>query len=174
MKTLLTLLALLLFTSTINAATANLLWDASPTVGVTYHVYQSAGTNPFSLALTTASTSATMAFTVTTRFYVAAFNSDGESTPSNTLTVNPPGVSPPAPPTNLRATAISASRIDLQWDPFSLSSVFVERNLMPIAVVTAQSYYLDTGLRKNRVYSYRVRGTNTEYSTAASAKTFRH
>lgn len=173
MKKLLILLAALLFTGSVNAATANLAWDASPTAGVQYHIYQSVGTNPFSLVLTTASTSATVTFTTSTRYYVTAFNTNGESGPSNTLTVVPPA-SPPAPPTNLRATAISASRIDLQWTPEDYE-VFVERNQTTIAVLPrAQSYYLDTGLRKNRWYSYRIRGSDTGYSSTVAARTFRH
>lgn len=172
------LLALLIaLTTSLNAATVNLAWDPSPTTtpAVTYRVYSSAGTAPFALVLTTASTSATLTFSVSTRYYITAFNTNGESGPSNTLTITPPAT-PPAPPTNLRSTAISASRIDLQWeppnDPFD---IFVERNQALIAVVpNTQSFYLDTGLRKNRFYSYRVRGAGTEYSNTATARTFRH
>lgn len=171
MKTLITLLACI-FTAAANAATANLQWDPSVTPGVTYRVYQSAGTAPFALVLTTASTSATLIFTGTTRFYTTAFNSDGESVASNVLTVVAPA-SPPAPPTNLRSTAISASRIDLQWDPYE-ALVFVERNNLPIATVgPGFSYYLDTGLRQGKWYSYRIRGDGTEYSNTTTAKTFR-
>lgn len=170
------LLALLIvLTTSLNAASVNLAWDASPTATpvVTYRVYSSAGTAPFALVLTTASTSATLTFSVSTRYYITAFNTNGESGPSNTLTVTPPAT-PPAPPTNLRSTAISASRIDLQWDLYD-SDVYVERNQSLIATVpSTQSFFLDTHLRKNRWYSYRVRGAGTEYSNTATAKTFRH
>lgn len=170
------LLALLIvLTTSLNAASVNLAWDASPTTApaVSYRVYASAGTAPFALVLTTASTSATLTFSVSTRYYITAFNTNGESGPSNTLTVTPPAT-PPAPPTNLRSTAISASRIDLQWDLYD-SDVYVERNQSLIATVpSTQSFFLDTDLRKNRWYSYRVRGAGTEYSNTATAKTFRH
>lgn len=172
MKKLITLVVALLFTTVSYAASVNLAWDPSVTPGVNYRVFQSAGTAPFVLVLTTSSTSATLTFTGTTRFYTTAFNSDGESVASNVLTVVAPA-SPPAPPTNLRSTAISASRIDLQWDPYE-ALVFVERNNLPIATVgPGFSYYLDTGLRQGKWYSYRIRGDGTEYSNTTTAKTFR-
>lgn len=290
-----TLLALLLSLSTLHADSVNLIWDPSPTVGVSYRLYQSVGLNPFSVAIETGTaTIASVTVVVPTRFYVTAFSPAGESVPSNTITYTPviagtvtisvpvlsptialpgaiinaaatfrnetsapfiiaegvitarrPGASndagpfdnftpvilaqtvpvgatiaisgswtvpvgapvgqwrayiairdslgawidgpnaffqviaaptvPPAPPTNLRATPLSASRIDLQWSPYTLSSVFVERNQTLVAIVpSTQSFYLDTGLRKNRFYSYRIRGDGTDYSNTTSARTFSH
>lgn len=169
------LFALFFLAVSVCADNVNLAWDASPTPGVSYRVYQSVGTNTaFSVARETGTTtSAAFIVTVPTRFYVTAFNANGESTGSNIITFTPAPPPPPAPPTNLRATTISASRIDLHWSPYMLSSVFVERNQALIAVVpNTQSYYLDTGLRRSHRYSYRVRGTEGEYSNTVTARTF--
>src|SRR5439155_7235735 len=46
-------------------------------------------------------------------FRVVSYNSAGDSAPSNAATVTTPGA--PAAPSNLSATAVSASRVDLAW-----------------------------------------------------------
>ncbi|MDQ7064155.1 MAG: S8 family serine peptidase [candidate division KSB1 bacterium] len=106
---------------------------------------------------------------------VNAFNAvnDGGTTPN-----------PPAAPSNLTATAVSTSQIDLSWtdnsnneDGFKIerkdpgSTTFVE-----IAQVGANvTNYSDTGLNPNSTYTYRVRAFNADgnsgYSNEASATT---
>jgi subtilisin family serine protease len=90
---------------------------------------------------------------------------------------------PPAAPTNLVATVVSSSRIDLQWmDTSTYEGGFkIERstdgvNFVQIATRGANSTtYASTGLAPNTVYYYRVRaydGSNhSDYSGAASATT---
>jgi hypothetical protein len=91
--------------------------------------------------------------------------------------------STPAAPSNLSAVAISRTRIDLTWsDNSSNETGFrVERStngssFTQIATLGANATaYSSTGLRRNRVYYYRVRAYNAAgnsgYSNTASART---
>jgi len=91
----------------------------------------------------------------------------------------------PAAPTNLTATTISRSQINLSWVDHSdnESGFKIERcknasctNFVEIAQVAANvTTFANTGLTKNTTYNYRVRafnaGGNSAYSNTASAKT---
>jgi hypothetical protein len=97
------------------------------------------------------------------------------------------GVPPPAPaaPSNLTATAVSSSEIDLAWtDNANNETGFkIERcqnagcsNFAQIATVGADvTTFNDTGLTASTTYSYRVRATNlggdSAYSNTATATT---
>jgi hypothetical protein len=86
---------------------------------------------------------------------------------------------PPTQPTNLSASALSSSRIDLAWDA-STDNVGVEgyrvyRDEAQIASVTETSYS-DTGLAPSNSYSYQVQafdaaGNTSALSSPASATT---
>lgn len=93
------------------------------------------------------------------------------------ILLKPVPPTPPATPTNLTATAISSSQINLAWsDPASNESGFrVERKLgaggtyAEIATVAANvSSYSDTGLAASTTYYYRVRAYNATGSSAYS------
>jgi hypothetical protein len=91
----------------------------------------------------------------------------------------------PAAPSNLTATAFSATEIDLVWTDISNKEAGfkIERcqgagctNFVQIATVGANvTAYWDTGLSANTAYSYRVRsynsGGDSAYSNTASATT---
>ena len=93
------------------------------------------------------------------------------------------GGSTPAAPSDLTATAVSSSRIDLTWsDNSSDESGFeIERQsggsgFAQIATVGAETTsHADTGLAASTTYDYRVRATNAHdssaYSNTASATT---
>ena len=94
---------------------------------------------------------------------------------------------PPAAPSNLSATTISSSQINLSWtDNSNNESGFrIERcknanciNYVQIAEVGANiTTFADTGLTKNTTYRYRVRafnaGGNSAYSAPATGKTLK-
>lgn len=96
------------------------------------------------------------------------------------ITVTPP---PPAAPTNLSATAVSESQIDLTWSDNSSneSGFYIERatdgvTFSQIASVGANvTAYSDGGLDAGTAYDYRVRAYNatgtSAYSNVAGATT---
>ncbi len=89
----------------------------------------------------------------------------------------------PLPPTNLRSQGISVSSIDLYWDTFTPLPVSIERSRDAInfaAVGTAGPgvvAWMDTGLRRNTSYAYRLRSFNTAgfspYTGTTVARTLR-
>jgi hypothetical protein len=135
-----------------------------------------AGTTTYSDLSTAAST--------TYSYRVRARNAAGPSNYSNTATVTTPAVvTPPAAPTGLGATAVSATRVDLAWtDQSSDEQGFaIERatgggSFGPIATVAAnQVTFGDTTVSGSTGYSYRVRAYNgsvySAYSNVASVTT---
>ena len=93
---------------------------------------------------------------------------------------------PPTAPTNLTATAVSGSQINLSWtastDNVGVTGYLIERcqgagcNNFAQVGTTAGTTYNDTGLTANTSYSYRVRATDaagnlSPYSNVASATT---
>jgi hypothetical protein len=94
-------------------------------------------------------------------------------------------LSVPAAPSNLSATAVSDSRINLAWNDNATNEVMflIERRdaadapWMLAAVVDANVVsHADTGLTQGTHYSYRVRASNVDgdsaYSNEAAANTF--
>jgi len=120
--------------------------------------------------------------TESTRYYyrVRAYGSTGNSGYSNEAS----GTTCPVAPSDLSATAVSSSRIDLTWtDNSSGESGFkIERKTgsegayTQIGTVGANvTSYSNTGLNESTTYYYRVRayntGGNSDYSNEASATT---
>ena len=109
-------------------------------------------------------------------------------TPSGTPTPTPTPNPVPNAPSNLTATGVSASQINLSWtDNSSNETVFkIERcqgnnctNFAEIAQVGAgNTSYPDGGLASNTFYRYRVRASNaagdSAYSNIAKGKTLNH
>lgn len=93
---------------------------------------------------------------------------------------NAPDVTPPTAPTNLLATAVSTSQINLTWDAstdaFGIIGYRVYRDTVFIATSTLTSYS-DTGLNPNTLYEYTVTAVDPSYneslhSATSSATTF--
>jgi hypothetical protein len=124
----------LLLSFTAQAATtktATLAWNASPTTNVTYNLYWSTDNARWTYVTNTASLTATDIYSDadTNYWMVKASKAGVESTPSNTVKIDPVGTAPqpPAPPTNLRVTAISGNRYDLSWQGQLAYSTAIER-----------------------------------------------
>jgi galactose oxidase len=112
-------------------------------------------------------------------------------TPSPTATPSPPPTPAPTPtpvqsptaPSNLTATAVSSSQINLSWIDNSNNETSFKvyrskngRNFGRLATVGANvTTFANTGLRASTTYHYRVRaqndGGNSAYSNTASATT---
>jgi fibronectin type 3 domain-containing protein len=115
----------------------------------------------------------------------AAGNPSGYSTPASATTLAV--AQPPTPPSNLVATAVSASQINLAWTASTSSGgvagYLVERcqgagctSFAQIATPAGNSYS-DGGLLASTSYTYRVRATDaagnlSDYSNNATATTF--
>ncbi|MGH9601159.1 MAG: choice-of-anchor D domain-containing protein, partial [Terriglobales bacterium] len=114
-------------------------------------------------------------------YRVRAYNFAGDSGYSNLA--NDTTLSGPAAPSNLTATAVSESRIDLSWtdNAHNEDGLRIERSLdassfSEIAAVAAnQTTYASTGLSSGTTYHYRVRAYNvlgsSDYSGVATATT---
>jgi subtilisin family serine protease/PKD repeat protein len=125
--------------------------------------------------------------TTTYRYQVRASNGGGDSDYSNVAeatTLAAP--TPPAAPSNLTATPVSNSQINLAWSDNSgnESGFKIERctgatctNFAPLTTVgPGVTAYQNTGLAVGTTYRYRVSATNdggdSDYSNIAAATTF--
>ena len=173
-----------------------LSWTASTdNVGVTaYVIERCSGANCASFAqLTTVvgityTDTRTYPFLTSETYRVYARDAAGNVSPySNTATATaPPDTTPPTAPTNLTATPISNSQINLSWgastDDVGVTAYTVERcqgsgcaNFAQIASPAGTSYS-DTGLSATTSYTYRVwavdaSGNVSGYSNTAAATT---
>ncbi|HKB66479.1 MAG TPA: fibronectin type III domain-containing protein [Pyrinomonadaceae bacterium] len=122
-------------------------------------------------------------------YRVRATNLGGDSAYSNTASdTTQASASPPAAPSNLTATPVSTSQINLAWtdNAGDESGFLIERctgnnctNFVQINSVGANvTSYPDTGLSNNTFYRYRVRAFNgagnSAYSNIARGKTLNH
>ena len=124
----------------------------------------------------------------TTYHYVVtatgAGGESGNSAEASATPTAPPAL--PAAPTNLSATGVSKTQINLAWsdNAGNETAYSIERSnssgngFAVIATVGANvSSYANTGLKANKTYYYRVRATNAAgasgYSNTATGKTLR-
>ena len=148
----------------------DLSWNPSTdNVGVAgYKIYDYYGT--YLKSVTSTSTSITglnpntyYCFTVSA--YDAAGNESGQSSQACATTLSTPDTTPPSVPTNLNATAISSSQINLSWNASPESDVAgykIYRNgsSTPVKTVSGTSTS-DTGLSPSTQYCYRVTAYDT-------------
>ena len=147
-----------------------------------YVVERSAdGTSGWSQIGTTAANVTTFQNTglqmTTTYFYrVRAVNGSGQSVNSNTASATTP-LAPPAAPTNLVATALSQTQIQLTWcDVAGETQYIIERSSNGTSgwaqvgtTTTNTTTFTNTGLKKNTRYYYRVRAVNSAGSSPNSS-----
>lgn len=75
------------------------------------------------------------------------------------------------PPSNLAATTVSSSQINLSWTAGTEAEGYdVERDLVRIATFQPGTTFSDTGLAPNTVYQYRVR--SVKYTTSGSSDAY--
>ena len=165
----------------------NLSWTASATAGVSYVVFRStisgftasastqigttaAGTNSFADTGLTGNT--------TYYYLVKATNSNGTSLASNQASATT-NATQPAPPTNLAATAVSSTQINLSWTASTTAGVYYEvfgstsAGFTPsestLLASTSGMTYSNTGLSAGTTYYYAVEAVLSTTSTAARA-----
>jgi chitodextrinase len=170
-----------------SASQINLAWTAATDdVGVAgYHVFRDGGTTPIvtltgtSFADTGLTASTTHTYTVSA--FDAAGNESAPSVPASATTPVSADTQPPTMPTDLTATAASASQINLAWtaatDDVGVAgyNVFRDGGATPIATVAGTSFS-DTGLAPSTTHSYTVvafdvAGNQSPLSATASATT---
>ncbi|MES2367085.1 MAG: hypothetical protein V4563_14510 [Pseudomonadota bacterium] len=160
------ILAILLLFVECRAATIVLMWDSAPTV-LTYKVWQSTGESPFSLTQQVSTNMAAVfgiSTNVTTRFFVTALNAFGESTPSLTVTnlaspTNPPPTVIPSP-SNLRATFVTGSRIDVAWTTSPQYWTHMQRAInggpfIDFEILPPGTMHTTTRIRKGATFEFR-------------------
>ncbi len=144
----------------------DLTWNPSsdPETGILEYVVYREGAE-IARSLTTTYSDAGLAPSTTYTYRVSAVNGDSiegsDSSPINVRTLDP--VAPP-PPTNLSATTVNASEIDLAWtapDANDLIGYRVYRNGNPVAEPTGTTYR-DSGLQAFTTYNYTVTARDNE------------
>jgi chitodextrinase len=180
----------------VSGSQINLTWTASTdNVGVTgYMVERCKGTGcgtfaqigtPTATTFNDTGLAANTSYSYRIRATDAAGNLSGYSTVASATTQNP-DTQPPTAPTNLSATAATASQINLSWtastDNVGVTGYLIERCQGTGCATFVQigspsgTTYSDTGLTQSTSYSYRVRATDaagnfSSYSNLASATT---
>ncbi|MBI3408481.1 MAG: fibronectin type III domain-containing protein [Planctomycetes bacterium] len=172
----------------------NLSWTASTdNVGVTNYLIersQGAGSTSFSqIATTTGTTFSNTGLTVGTvyNYRVRATDAAGNlSAYSATATATTSDTQAPTTPSNLAATPVSTTQINLSWtastDNVGVTNYLIERSqgagstsFSQIATTTGTTFS-NTGLTAGTVYNYQVRATDaagnlSAYSATATATT---
>src|SRR3989344_4461946 len=162
--------------SAVSSSQINLSWTASTdNVGVTgYRVYrggtQIASPSTTSYSDTGLSPSTTYSYTVAAVDGAGNISSQSTSAEATTQAPPPPDTQAPSAPTNLSATAISSSQINLSWsastDNVGVTGYRVERCTGSTCTTFTQistpigTTYNDTGLSANTTYRYQVRAVD--------------
>ncbi|MEN3336174.1 MAG: hypothetical protein V7641_5539 [Blastocatellia bacterium] len=122
-------------------------------------------------------TDTSVAASLTYFYRVKAFKAGLDSTPTNEVSVTPPGPQPPAAPSGLTATAMSITRVDLSWvDNSNNEDGFkIERRTGAGAYVQLQTVganvttFSDTTATGGTAYTYRVKSFNATGGESASS-----
>lgn len=186
-----------LFATAVSASQINLTWSASSdNIGVTgYRLERCQGSTctnfvqiatPSSISFSDAGLAEGTTYRYRVRATDAAWNLSAYSNIASATTATAPDTTPPSVPSNLSASAVSASQINITWtastDSVGVTGYVVQRcqgascsNFGQIATTTGTSYS-DNGLSPSTTYRYRVfardaAGNNSGYSNVASGTT---
>ncbi len=170
-------------TATAASGAINLAWTASTTGNVAYSLYRATAGAATSLVKSgiTGTTYSDTAITngTTYNYFVVATLGSGASPNSNwaSATAGSSGVTQPNPPTDLTATAVSSSQINLSWTASTTPGVYYEifasttANVAPsegtLVASTGGTTYSNTGLTAGTTYFYAVEAVGSTVSTAA-------
>ena len=160
----------------VSSSQINLAWNAADSLATGYFIERATGTTFTKIATVTARTYSDtgLAANTTYTYRVTAFNAIGNSPASSTVSAKT-SVALPAVPTNLTATTVSQTQINLAWSTTdSLATGYtIERSVSggaftQIASVTTKTYS-NIGLTAGLTYTYRVKAFNASGPSAASA-----
>jgi hypothetical protein len=171
----------------VSSITINLAWTDNSTNETAFRVERSpAAAGPWTYigAATQAAYGDSLLQPSTLYFYrVAAYNSAGTSAYTNTASATTQ-VGLPPPPSNLLASSVSSSQINLTWVDASTNETGFKIERAPVSTGpwaqigttgTNVASYSSTGLSASTTYFYRVRATNASgdsgYTNTASAAT---
>jgi chitodextrinase len=154
----------------------NLTWSASSdNVGVTgYQIYRDNA--QIGTSSSTAYSDTGVQPNSTHSYFVVAFDSSGNhSTTSNSATVSTPSDSTPPPaPTNLTATALSDTRVNLAWtassDNIGVTGYQIFRGGVQIGTATGTTY-ADTTTQASTSYSYIVKASDAAGNVSGASNT---
>jgi chitodextrinase len=154
-----------------------LSWTASTdNVGVTnYEIVRNGSLLALVGAVTTytdAATSGGTTYTYKVRALDAAGNTSGYSNDATATSID---TQAPSAPTNLAATPVSSTRIDLQWtastDNVSVSNYLIYRGGLLLTTVGAVTTFSDTTATPGATYSYQVKARDPAGNTSAFSNT---
>jgi hypothetical protein len=171
----------------VGANRVDLNWKRNSTNESGFKIERRRGTGSFSLLHTTPAGAIRYSDTTTEEgttytYRVKATNPIGDSAPSNETTVTTP-LTPPAPPEELTAQALSSTEVELRWQDRSTNEAqfLVERRegtgafAQVAALAAGTTRFRNTGLQAERSYGFRVRaansGGNSAYSNIATVST---
>lgn len=170
----------------ISGTQINLAWRDNSTNELGFRLERTVGTSPLWLRLPQLGPNVTQFSNVgltpglTYRYRVAAYGLGGTSAYSNQVTATTPAaVTKPAAPTNLIATPVSPTKINLTWQDKSTNEqgFRIQRKIgtaawVQIKEVPANSTsFANLGLKANTRYTYRVRAFNAAGVSAWATST---
>ncbi len=172
----------------VSSSQINLSWTETSTDVTGFKIERKTGSGTYAqigTALANATSYNDTGLTANTSYTyrMIATNASGDSPFSREVTATTLPITAPSAPSNLTATVVSSTQINLSWTETStdVTGFKIERKTgsgtyaqIGTALANATSYN-DTGLTANTSYTYRVRATNTggdsNYSNEASATT---
>ena len=172
-----------LLSAGITSSQVDLSWTDNSSNEDGFRIEQCQGASCTNFVAAAATNQATIRMTQLTastsyRFRVLAYNGVGPSAPTTAVTITTLAAAPisPVPPTNLAATAVSSTQINLSWTDASANEdgFRIERcegagcvNYGLVATTAANATnYSNTGLTPSTTYRYRIQAVNTSGSSA--------